>query len=211
MQCEVVAIRGGIGWLAGGDIPNPLSRVPPFVLRACVYYFCCIVWIPCASLHLTCPFWHLLFCHDFFTFVLLILSCPCFYAFVGALQMSLLYYIPVQQTTYYWVSLTLGWFTPKQRGWEDARRGSATPRCNQQPQPPQEDPTPHRDRLWYEGPEPRDGRRGAGLRRAEKRRRSARNSRRVIINVMWETKTSVEGKQNVDRKVLVLQYRCRPR
>ena len=34
---EVVAVRGGIGWLAAGDVPkNLLQRVPFFVLRVFV-------------------------------------------------------------------------------------------------------------------------------------------------------------------------------
>ena len=39
---EVVAIPGGIGSLAVGDLRNPRERVPLFALRACVllcYYY----------------------------------------------------------------------------------------------------------------------------------------------------------------------------
>ena len=39
-KCKIVAIRGrSIGWLAVGDIPKPLYRVPFFVFASCIRLF----------------------------------------------------------------------------------------------------------------------------------------------------------------------------
>ena len=59
----------------------------------------------------------------------------------------------------------------------------------------------------YEGPDLRYGRRGTGSGRVEKRRRSARNPRRVV-DVMWKTGETnniggAEGGKNVYKKALV--------
>ena len=50
------------------------------------------------------------------------------------------------------------------------------------------------------GPEPRDGRRGTGSGRAEKRRRSARNPKRVIDAMWGKGETSAEGEKNVGQE-----------
>ena len=58
------------------------------------------------------------------------------------------------------------------------------------------------------GPEPRDGRRGTGSGRAEKRRISARNPKRVL-DAMWGTGDFGERrKKTLDKKVLevLVQY-----
>ena len=49
MRGAKVAIQGGIGWLAAGDMPKPLERVPFFVLRKRViillyYYIVCYLY-----------------------------------------------------------------------------------------------------------------------------------------------------------------------
>ena len=87
------------------------------------------------------------------------------------------------------------------RGRCEDMRASAMPRRNQQPQP--QIPTPERDVASCGKPEPKEGRQGTGSRKAEERRRKARNPKRVV-DPMWKMgDTRTEGEENVDIKVSI--------
>ena len=93
-KIEVIAIRGGIGCLAAGDIPNLLYRLSLFVLRACGYppgihfYFKGSLRVSASYLFYLafsfCFYCFVLFCFVLFRFVVFFLMFLCSgWSFVG--------------------------------------------------------------------------------------------------------------------------------